>query len=116
MPRSSNGPAHICYLASRIAPGVGNSAAKSLKFPCPTTCTSYFAPAYPGHGLAFVAEESRKNVSFFASPPPPSLTKLLFRILQNSRKNDQELQRSCFAVNATLVAYTDSVTSVIKME
>ena len=46
---------------------------KSLKFPGPTTCTSYFAPADPAHGLAFVAEESRENVSFFASPPPPSL-------------------------------------------
>ena len=58
---------------SELAPSVGNSAAKSLKFPGPTTCTSYFAPADPAHGLAFVAEESRKNVSFFASPPPPSL-------------------------------------------
>jgi len=73
MPRSSNGPAHICYLASRIAPRVGNSAAKSLKLPGPNTCTSYLAPAYTADGLAFVAEESRENVSFFASPPPPSL-------------------------------------------
>ena len=56
-----------------LAPSVGNSAAKSLKFPGPTTCTSYFAPADRAHGLAFVAEESRENVSFFASPPPPSL-------------------------------------------
>lgn len=58
---------------SELAPSVGNSAVKSLKFPGPTTCTSYFAPADPAHGLAFVAEESRENVSFFASPPPPSL-------------------------------------------
>ena len=58
---------------SELAPSVENSAAKSLKFPGPTTCTSYFAPADPAHGLAFVAEESRENVSFFASPPPPSL-------------------------------------------
>ena len=58
---------------SELAPSVGNSAAKLLKFPRPTTCTSYFAPAVPAHGLAFIAEESRKNVSFFASPPPPSL-------------------------------------------
>ena len=58
---------------SELAPSVGNSAVKSLKFAGPTTCTSYFAPADPAHGLAFVAEESRKNVSFFASPPPPSL-------------------------------------------
>ena len=58
---------------SELAPSVGNSAANSLKFPGPTTCTSYFAPADPAHGLAFVAEESRENVSFFASPPPPSL-------------------------------------------
>lgn len=56
-----------------LAPSVGNSAVKSLKFPGPTTCTSYFAPADPAHGLAFVAEESRENVSFSASPPPPSL-------------------------------------------
>ena len=56
-----------------LAPSVGTSAAKSLKFPGPTTCTSYFAPADPAHGLAFVAEELRENVSFFASPPPPSL-------------------------------------------
>ena len=48
---------------SEFAPSVGNSAAKSLKFPSPTTCTSYFAPADPAHGLAFVAEESRENVS-----------------------------------------------------
>ncbi|XP_074619605.1 uncharacterized protein LOC141878531 [Acropora palmata] len=46
---------------SELAPSVGNSAAKSLKFPGPTTCTSYFAPADPAHGLAFVAEESREN-------------------------------------------------------
>lgn len=46
---------------SELAPSVGNSAVKSLKFPGPTTCTSYFAPADPAHGLAF------------ASPPPPSL-------------------------------------------
>ena len=58
---------------SELAPSVGNSAVKSLKFPGPTTCTSYFAPADPAHGLAFIAEESRENVSFFASPPPPSL-------------------------------------------
>ena len=58
---------------SELAPSVGNSAVKLLKFPGPTTCTSYFAPADPAHGLAFVAEESRENVSFFASPPPPSL-------------------------------------------
>ena len=58
---------------SELAPSVGNSAVKSLKFPGPTTCTSYFAPADPAHGLAFVAEESRENVTFFASPPPPSL-------------------------------------------
>lgn len=58
---------------SELAPSVGNSAVKSLKFPGPTTCTFYFAPADPAHGLAFVAEESRENVSFFASPPPPSL-------------------------------------------
>ena len=58
---------------SELAPSVGNSAVKLLKFPGPTTCTSYFAPADPAHGLAFVAEESHENVSFFASPPPPSL-------------------------------------------
>ena len=58
---------------SELAPSVGNGAVKSLKFPGPTTCTSYFAPADPAHGLAFVAEESRENVRFFASPPPPSL-------------------------------------------
>ena len=97
MPRSSNGPVtsviSLPELApsvgtsaakslkfpgpatctSELAPSVGNSAVKSLKFPGPTTCTSYFAPADPAHGLAFVAEESRENVSFFASPPPPSL-------------------------------------------
>ena len=59
--------------SSELATSIGNSAVKSLKFPGPTTCTSYFAPADPAHGLAFVAEESRENVSFFASPPPPSL-------------------------------------------
>jgi len=63
MRRSSNGPAHICYLASRIAPRVGNSAAKSPKFPGPNTCTSYFAPAYPAHGLAFVAEKNNAKMS-----------------------------------------------------
>ena len=59
--------------ALELAPSVGNSAAKLLKLPGPTTCTSYFAPADPAHGLAFVAEELPENVSFFASPPLPSL-------------------------------------------
>lgn len=66
-------PRTSVILLPELAPSVGNSAVKSLKFPGPTTCTSYFAPADPAHGLAFVAEESRENVSFSASPPPPSL-------------------------------------------
>ena len=56
---------------SELAPSIGNSAAKLLKFPGPTTCTSYFASADAAHALAFIAEESRENVSYFASPPPP---------------------------------------------
>lgn len=63
-------PSTSVILLPELALSIGTSAAKSLKFPAPTTCTSYCAPADSIHGLA---DNSPENVSFFASPSPPSL-------------------------------------------